>query len=124
MTKATHDYNIHIIYNIWDAQSEWQHNIVIIRTKLKSIKNNTIKLSISVLKNIKDHKGYGNHGCTNLAGKYSWRAISTLPTIGTYSINAGFSTSPLITKLRRNLTPKSLYHTLPYRHPILMQPLI
>ena len=53
MTHALNDYNTKIIQNTWGAPSDEQRQIVALSAELKTIKDNSIKLSRSVLSKLK-----------------------------------------------------------------------
>ena len=56
MTQALNDYNTKIISNTWGAPSDEQRQIVALSAELKTIKDDNIELSRSVLNKLKDKK--------------------------------------------------------------------
>ena len=71
MSKALNDYNAKVISQSWGAQSEEQTNIIALKAELQDIKDQNIKLSTSVLKQLKGQKysGPGNRGRASEAWK-------------------------------------------------------
>ena len=56
MTQALNDYNTKIISNTWGAPSDEQRQIVALSAELKTIKDNNIELSRTVLDKLKKTK--------------------------------------------------------------------